>query len=147
MFLGASMSSPKLSPAAAEVFQLRGLGPLAEKMGIQLQELSAERAVATMPVEGNTQPFGVLHGGAHVVLGESLGSFAANVWAHPDKMAVGIEVNASHSKSVSNGIVTAVCTAINLGKTLAIHEIVISDEAGRRLSTVRITNFLKLKSE
>ena len=147
MFLGASMSSPKLSPAAAEVFKLRGLGPLAEKMGIELQELSAERAVATMPVEGNTQPFGVLHGGAHVVLGESLGSFAANVWAHPDKMAVGIEVNASHSKSASTGIVTAVCTAISLGKTLATHEIVISDEAGRRLSTVRITNFLKLKTE
>lgn len=141
------MSSPKLSPAAAEVFKLRGLGPLAEKMGIELQELSAERAVATMPVEGNTQPFGVLHGGAHVVLGESLGSFAANVWAHPDKMAVGIEVNASHSKSASTGIVTAVCTAISLGKTLATHEIVISDEAGRRLSTVRITNFLKLKTE
>jgi uncharacterized protein (TIGR00369 family) len=141
------MSSPKLSPAAAEVFQHRGLGPLAEKMGIQLLELSAERAVATMPVEGNTQPLGVLHGGAHVVLGESLGSFAANVWAHPDKIAVGIEVNASHSKSASSGTVTAVCTAISLGKTLATHEIVISDETGRRLSTVRITNFLKSKSE
>jgi uncharacterized protein (TIGR00369 family) len=147
LFLGASMSSPKLSPAAAEVFQHRGLGPLAEKMGIQLLELSAERAVATMPVEGNTQPLGVLHGGAHVVLGESLGSFAANVWAHPDKVAVGIEVNASHSKSASSGTVTAVCTAISLGKTLATHEIVISDEAGRRLSTVRITNFLKAKLE
>ena len=141
------MSSPKLSPTAAEVFQHRGLGPLAEKMGIQLLELSAERAVATMPVEGNTQPLGVLHGGAHVVLGESLGSFAANVWAHPDKIAVGIEVNASHSKSASSGTVTAVCTAISLGKTLATHEIVISDETGRRLSTVRITNFLKSKSE
>jgi uncharacterized protein (TIGR00369 family) len=147
MFLGASMSSPKLSPAAAEVFKLRGLGPLAEKMGIELKELSAERAVATMPVAGNTQPFGVLHGGAHVVLGESLGSFAANVWAHPDKIAVGIEVNASHSKSVASGVVTAVCTAISLGKTLATHEIVISDETGRRLSTVRITNFLRVKSE
>lgn len=141
------MPSPKLSPAAAKVFELRGLGPLAEKMGIELLELSAERAVATMPVEGNTQPLGVLHGGAHVVLGESLGSFAANVWAHPDKIAVGIEVNASHSKSASSGIVTAVCNAISLGKTLATHEIVISDEAGRRLSTVRITNFLKAKSE
>ena len=141
------MSSPKLSPAAAEVFKLRGLGPLAEKMGIQLQELSAERAVATMPVLGNTQPFGVLHGGAHVVLGESLGSLAANVWAHPDKIAVGIEVNASHSKSAASGIVTAVCTAISLGKTLATHEIVITDEDGRRLSTVRITNFLREKRE
>jgi uncharacterized protein (TIGR00369 family) len=140
------MSSPKLSPAAAELMQSRGLGPLAEKMGIELLELSAERAVATMPVEGNTQPLGVLHGGAHVVLGESLGSFAANVWAHPDKVAVGIEVNASHSRSATSGTVTAVCSAINLGKSLAVHEIVISDEAGRRLSTVRITNYLKEKA-
>jgi uncharacterized protein (TIGR00369 family) len=140
------MSSPKFSPAAAELMQSRGLGPLAEKMGIELLELSAERAVATMPVEGNTQPLGVLHGGAHVVLGESLGSFAANVWAHPDKVAVGIEVNASHSRSATTGKVTAVCTAINLGKSLAVHEIVISDEIGRRLSTVRITNYLKEKA-
>ena len=140
------MTSPKLSQAAAELLELRGLGPLAEKMGIELLELSAERAVATMPVEGNTQPLGVLHGGAHVVIGESLGSFAANVWAYPDKVAVGIEVNASHSRSATSGIVTAVCSAINLGKSLAVHEIVISDEAGRRLSTVRITNYLKEKA-
>lgn len=140
------MTSPKLSQAAAELMEFRGLGPLADKMRIQLLELSAERAVATMPVEGNTQPLGVLHGGAHVVLGESLGSFAANVWAHPDKVAVGIEVNASHSRSASSGIVTATCTAVNLGKSLTTHEIVITDEAGRRLSTVRITNYLKEKN-
>jgi uncharacterized protein (TIGR00369 family) len=146
MFLGAWMTSPKLSQAAAELLELRGLGPLAEKMGIELLELSAERAVATMPVEGNTQPLGVLHGGAHVVLGESLGSFAANVWAHPEKIAVGIEVNASHSRSATKGIVTAVCTAVSLGKSLATHEIVITDEEGRRLSTVRITNYLKEKT-
>ena len=139
------MSSPILSPAAEELMRTRGLGELAEKMGIKLLELSAERVVATMPVAGNTQPLGVLHGGAHVVLGESLGSFAANVWAHPDKVAVGIEVNASHSRSADSGIVTAVCTAVSLGNTLAVHEIAISDEQGRRLSTVRITNFLREK--
>lgn len=144
---GVNMSEPKLSPAAEELLKLRGLGPLADKMGIELLELSAERAVATMPVLGNTQPLGVLHGGAHVVLGESLGSFAANVWAHPNKVAVGIEVNASHSRPVSEGVVTAVCTAVNLGKTLATHEIVVSDDQGRRLSTVRITNFLKEKAD
>ncbi len=144
---GVNMSEPKLSPAAEELLKLRGLGPLADKMGIELLELSAERAVATMPVLGNTQPLGVLHGGAHVVLGESLGSFAANVWAHPNKVAVGIEVNASHSRPVTEGVVTAVCTAVNLGKTLATHEIVVSDDQGRRLSTVRITNFLKEKAD
>ncbi len=136
----------KTSPEAAKLLSERGLGDLAEKMGIKLLELSAERAVATMPVAGNTQPLGVLHGGAHVVLGESLGSFAANVWAYPDKVAVGIEVNASHSRSASSGLVTATCVALNLGKSLTVHEITVVDEQGRRLSTVRITNFLREKS-
>ena len=136
----------KTSESAAALLAERGLGDLAEKMGIKLLELSAERAVATMPVSGNTQPLGVLHGGAHVVLGESLGSFAANVWAYPDKFAVGIEVNASHSRSVSSGVVTGTCIAINLGKTLTVHEISITDEAGKLLSTVRITNFLRDKN-
>lgn len=140
------MSEPKLSAAAVELLKNRGLGPLADKMGIELVELSAERAVARMPVEGNTQPMGVLHGGAHVVLGESLGSFAANVWAHPDKVAMGIEVSASHSRSANSGFVTGVCTALSLGKNLTVHEIVVSDDEGRRLSTIRITNFLKLKN-
>ena len=137
----------KTSAAAAELLAKRGLGDLADKMGIKLIELSAERSVATMPVATNTQPFGILHGGAHVVLAESLGSFSANVWAYEmDKVAVGIEVNASHSRSVGNGFVTGTCTAINLGKSLTVHEIAITDEQGRRLSTVRITNFLRDKN-
>lgn len=136
----------KTSESAAALLAERGLGDLAEKMGIKLLELSAERAVATMPVNGNTQPLGVLHGGAHVVLGESLGSFAANVWAYPNKFAVGIEVNASHSRSVTSGIVTGTCVAINLGKSLTVHEISVTDETGKLLSTVRITNFLRDKN-
>jgi uncharacterized protein (TIGR00369 family) len=137
----------KTSAAAAELLAKRGLGDLADKMGIKLIELSAERAVATMPVATNTQPFGILHGGAHVVLAESLGSFAANVWANEiDKVAVGIEVNASHSRSIGSGFVTGTCLAINLGKSLTVHEIAITDEQGRRLSTVRITNFLRDKN-
>lgn len=141
------MSQLKTSPAAAELLELRGLGALADKMGIELLELSAERSVARMPVIGNTQPLGVLHGGAHVVLGETLGSFSANVWAHPTGFAVGIEVNASHSKSATQGYVTAVCEAVSLGKTLTVHEIAISDEAGTRLSTVRITNLIRPKKQ
>lgn len=137
------MPEPKLSDAAREIWEHRQLGALADKMGIELLELSAERAVATMPVEGNTQPLGLLHGGAYVVLGESLGSFAANVWAAPDGYAVGIEVNASHSGSARDGLVTAVCTAISLGKTLTVHEIAVTDESGKRLSTVRITNLIR----
>jgi 1,4-dihydroxy-2-naphthoyl-CoA hydrolase len=138
------VSEIKTSPAAAALLaERRDLGALATKMGIELLELSAERAVATMPVEGNTQSVGILHGGAHVVLAESLGSMAANVWGYPDKLAVGIEVNASHTRSAATGVVTATCTALNLGKSLTLHEIVMTDEQGRRLSTVRITNFLK----
>jgi uncharacterized protein (TIGR00369 family) len=130
---------------ALEVMKLRGLGALADKMGIQLVELSAERAVATMPVVGNTQPIGILHGGAHVVLAESLGSFAANVHAHPWGYAVGIELNASHHASISEGVVTGTCTAVKLGRSLTTHEIKMTDEKGTLLSTVRITNFLKKK--
>lgn len=130
---------------ALEVMKLRGLGALADKMGIQLVELSAERAVATMPVNGNTQPIGILHGGAHVVLAESLGSFAANVHAHPWGYAVGIELNASHHASISEGLVTGTCTAVKLGRSLTTHEIKMTDEKGTLLSTVRITNFLKKK--
>ena len=133
------------SAQALEVMRLRGLGALADRMGIKLIELSAERAVATMPVEGNTQPIGLLHGGAHVVLAESLGSFAANVHAHPWGYAVGIEISASHHASVKAGVVTGTCTAVKLGKSLTTHEIKVTDANGQLLSTVRITNFLRPK--
>ncbi len=125
--------------------QRMSLGALADKMGIELVELSAERAVATMPVEGNTQPIGLVHGGAYVVLGESLGSTAANVHAHPNGYAVGIEINATHHKSATSGIVTGTCTAIKLGKTLTSHEIKVTDESGDLLSTIRITNLIRQK--
>ena len=131
-----------LSDAAVELFRRRGVGALAEKMGIVIDEMSAERAVGRMPVAGNTQPYGILHGGAHVVLAESLGSMAANVHAGPGRVAMGIELNASHSRSAPGGWVTGTCTALHLGRTLATHEIVTTDDQGRRLSTVRITNFI-----
>ena len=135
---------PKMSPEAKILMETRSLGELAQKMGIELLELSADYSIATMPVEGNQQPLGLLHGGAYVVLAESLGSMSANVWAYPKgKFAVGIEVNASHTGSATSGLVRAVCRAISLGNTLTVHEIEISDESGRRLSTVRITNLLR----
>lgn len=120
-----------------------GGGGLARKMGIEFLELSAERSVARMPVEGNTQVIGLLHGGAHVVLGESLGSISSAIHAGPGRYAVGIEINATHSRSVTEGWVTGTCTALVLGRTLATHEIVMTDEQGRRLSTVRMTNMLR----
>jgi uncharacterized protein (TIGR00369 family) len=98
-----------------------------------------------MPVEGNTQSVGILHGGAYVVIAEGLGSIAANIYAGEGRVAVGIEVNATHTGSVREGFVTATCRAIHLGRTLTTHEIVCTDESGRRLSTVRLTNFIKEK--
>ena len=123
-----------------------GGGELAQKMGIEYVELGAERSVARMPVEGNRQVVGILHGGAHVVLGESLGSLSAAIHAGPGRYAVGIDVNATHTKSIADGWVTATCTAISLGRTLCVHEIAITNDAGERLSTVRITNLLRDQS-
>ncbi len=137
------MTDQPFSPAALAFLDGRGAGELAEKMGIEIVALSAEYAVATMPVDGNRQPVGILHGGAHVVLAESLGSMAASVHAGPGRIAMGIELNASHSRAASSGVVTGTCTAIHLGRTLTTHEIVMTDEEGRRLSTVRITNILR----
>ncbi|KQR54564.1 thioesterase [Leifsonia sp. Leaf336] len=121
----------------------RGLGALADKMGIEIVEFSVERAVARMPVLGNTQPADLLHGGAYVVLGESLGSMSANLHAGEGRLAVGIEINASHTRSATSGYVTGVCTPIHLGRTLTTHEITVTDDRGRRCSTIRITNLIK----
>ncbi len=120
-----------------------GVGSLVVKMGIRFVEMSAERMVATMPVEGNTQVAGILHGGAHVVLAETLGSFAAGLHAGPGRQALGIDVGATHHRAIAAGTVTGTCTAIHLGRTLTTHEIIMTDEQGRRLSTARITNLIR----
>ncbi|MDJ0335153.1 hotdog fold thioesterase [Salinibacterium sp. G-O1] len=132
-----------LDPVMREIIERTRGGELAVNMGIEFLELSAAYSVARMPVEGNTQVIGLLHGGAHVVLGESLGSVSSAIHAGKGRYAVGIEINATHSRSVTSGWVTGTCTAISLGRSLATHEIVMTDDEGRRLSTVRMTNFLK----
>jgi uncharacterized protein (TIGR00369 family) len=118
------------------------LGELDTKMGVRILEQSAERVVATMPVEGNRQSFGLLHGGASVAFAEALGSWAAVIHAGPGRSAVGVDINATHHRSARSGIVTGVATAIRLGRTIASHEIVITDEDGNRLCTARITNLI-----
>lgn len=116
-----------------------GMGGLNERLGVQITEFSAERVVGTMPVEGNTQPYGLLHGGASVALAETLGSIGSAVHAHPDKLSVGIEINATHHRSATSGTVTGTATAIHLGRTTATYEVVITDERGKRVCTSRIT--------
>lgn len=118
---------------------IRGAGALDEKMGIRIIEASPERLVATMPVEGNTQAVGLLHGGANVVLAESLGSIGTALHAGLDRRIVGVDINATHHRSVTKGTVTAVATPITLGKTLCCYEVAISDEEGNRTCTARIT--------
>jgi uncharacterized protein (TIGR00369 family) len=117
-------------------------GTLLERMGIELVELSADRAVGTMPVAGNTQPFGLLHGGASAVLAETLGSYAAQVHAGAGRIAVGIELNATHHRSARSGSVTGTATALHLGSKVVSYQVVVEDEDGRRLCTARLTCML-----
>jgi 1,4-dihydroxy-2-naphthoyl-CoA hydrolase len=116
---------------------------LTSRMGIKIIEASAQRSVATMPVAGNTQPYGLLHGGASCVLAETVGSLAAALHAGPGKITVGIEINATHHRSASSGLVTAVATMVHGGSTLATHDIVITDEQGRRVCTARLSCLLR----
>ena len=132
-----------IDPVLLEIIERTNGGELSVKMGVEFLELSATRSVARMPVDGNTQVLGLLHGGAHVVLAESLGSISSAIHAGRGRYAVGIEINATHSRSITSGWVTGTCTAISLGRNLATHEIVMTDDEGRRLSTVRMTNFLR----
>ncbi len=120
-----------------------GAGELADTMGIEITEATPERLVGTMPVAGNRQPYGLLHGGASVVLAETLGSIAAALHGGPEKAPVGIEVSATHHRSATSGHVTGTATAISLGRTLATYEIVIVDDEGRRTCTARLTCLLR----
>jgi uncharacterized protein (TIGR00369 family) len=123
------------------VAQMTALNPtsLLQRMGIEITEATPERIVATMPVEGNTQPYGLLHGGASVVLAETLGSVGSAIHAGPDKIVVGTDINATHHRAARSGLVTGVATPVSLGRTLCSWDIVVSDEEGKRVCTSRIT--------
>lgn len=130
---------------AFEALELAGgLGPLAEQMGIKLTEASPERVAATMPVQGNTQAYGLLHGGASCILAETLGSIGAALHGMRTSghFAVGVELNATHHKGVRAGLVTGVATPLHLGASIATYEIVITDSSGARVCTSRLTCYL-----
>lgn len=119
------------------------LGELDEKMGVKILEQSVHRVVATMPVAGNRQSFGLLHGGASLAVGEAVGSWAAVIHASTlGRTAVGVDVSATHHKSAREGEVTITATPIHLGRTLTTHEVLITNDDGERLCTLRITNLL-----
>jgi 1,4-dihydroxy-2-naphthoyl-CoA hydrolase len=112
-------------------------------MGIEFLEYSAERLVARMPVEGNRQPYGLLHGGASCVLAESMGSMGAAAHAGPGKIVVGVDINATHHRGVTEGFITGVATPIHRGRSTATYEIIISDERDRRVCTARLTCLIR----
>jgi 1,4-dihydroxy-2-naphthoyl-CoA hydrolase len=113
--------------------------PLDDKLGVQITDWNPERMVATMPVAGNEQPFGLLHGGATCTLAETIGSMAAAVGAGPERQVVGIELNVSYLRAATSGQVTAVCTPVRRGRTLSTFLIQISDDHGRPTATARLT--------
>ena len=117
--------------------------PIHERLGITILSATPDRCVGTLPVEGNTQPYGLLHGGASCVLAESLASIAATLYAQPDRVAVGVDVNATHHRGVRSGVVTGVATPIHRGQATATYEVVITDDEERRVCTARLTCYLR----
>lgn len=118
-------------------------GTLLERMEIEITEAAPERVVGRMPVRGNTQPYGLLHGGASAVLAESLGSVASALHAGEGRIAVGVDLNITHHRAVREGHVTGVATPLSLGRSVAAYEIVITDDDGRRVASSRLTCVLR----
>lgn len=113
--------------------------PLDDKLDVEITELSAERAVGSMPVAGNQQPFGLLHGGASGVLVETLASMCAMVHGYPDRVGVGVDLNVTHVRGARSGRVTGTATALHLGRSIATYRVDIVDDAGRLTATGRLT--------
>ena len=133
-------SSPSQSLSMPEKWAHEQLN---SRMGIELIEASADRVVGTVPVDGNRQPAGLLHGGANAVLAETLGSVAASIYAGEDRVAMGLELSCTHHRPAVDGLVTGVCTPLHRGRTTTTYEIVLTDSGGRRTCTARLTCVLR----
>lgn len=116
---------------------------LIAKLGITVESVAPECAVASMPVAGNTQPYGYLHGGASAALAETVASLAAMAHAGPGRIAVGVDLNITHHRAVTTGNITAIATAVHLGRTVATYDVVIHSEDEKRISSGRLTCFLR----
>lgn len=135
------MEHPSPEEAVAAVNGFRGA--LAESMGIVITEVSPALVAATMPVAGNTQPFGLLHGGASAVLAETVGSIAAGVHGGPDRAPVGVSLHCTHHKAAREGSVHAAAVPVRLGRTLTTHAISITDDAGDLVCSATLTCLLR----
>jgi uncharacterized protein (TIGR00369 family) len=116
------------------------------RLGIDITEISAERVVGSMPVDGNTQPYGLLHGGATAALAETLGSFGAMAHALPDHIAVGVDLSITHHRAVTTGRVHGIATPLHLGRTVATYQIDVTDDEDRRVATARLTCVVKTRT-
>jgi len=127
-----------------ELLNASGQDTLVRHLGIEFVERGDDYLVATMPVDKRTkQPMGLLHGGASVVLAETMGSVASTLMIDLNKEApVGVEINANHLRSAKSGLVTGRCTAIKVGRKLHVWNIEISDEAGKLICTSRLTTMI-----
>ncbi|ASK66972.1 hypothetical protein CFK39_15460 [Brachybacterium avium] len=143
---GGAPTAPPVSDELREHFAPMLPGTLLERCGIELLTLDAGGGTAAMPVAGNIQPAGLLHGGATIALAESIASFAAIVQArevHGDgAQAVGTSVSALHHRSARSGRVIASCTPLHLGRQVANYLVDVHDEQGRLLSTVTVATQL-----
>ncbi|HIW61741.1 MAG TPA: hotdog fold thioesterase [Candidatus Stackebrandtia excrementipullorum] len=133
----------QFSEMGVDLAALFSAGKLGERMGIRVAHASPERITATMPVDGNTQPYGLLHGGASAVLAETLGSIGAMLHAGPHRIAVGVDLNVTHHRAAKAGTVTGVATPIHRGRSTATYEIAVTDENDKRICTGRITCLIK----
>ena len=120
------------------------MGPLNEAMRISFVEVDREKLVARMPVEGNTQPYGILHGGASGVIAETVGSVGSVLHSTQyGTLPVGLELSCSHHRSASSGFITATGRPLTLGKTMTCWEVVLTDDDGNRTCTARLTCYLR----
>lgn len=127
--------------ASAEALNAQARGTLIEHLGIEVLEVGPDFVRGRMPVDERTrQPFGLLHGGASVVLAESLGSMAANLCIDPEQqLAVGLEVNANHLRAVTSGWVIGTARPLHVGRSTQVWEIRIEDAGGQPTCVSRLT--------
>src|SRR5439155_13889026 len=128
-------SVAELAPQFADA---RG-GPLMAKIGLEFLTVEPDRVVARIPVEGNTQPYGLLHGGATAALLETIGSFGSAMAAGPDRLVMGIELNVNHIRGVREGHVTATGVPLHMGRTTAVWDMRVHDDEGRLVAVGRLT--------
>ena len=124
-------------------FSVGEAGALGSKLGLEFLEVSPERVVARMPVEGNTQPDGILHGGATAALCETVASVGTAVAVGLEKRVMGIELNVNHIRAIREGFIVATGTPLHMGRTTGVWDIKVHDEEDRLIAASRLTVIIR----